>query len=111
VATASAPGGHDSDHGSGISMSDDGRFVYTGLRGSGRIGVFKVGRNAKTLEAVTSVSSGGDWPRHHAIDGDELHVANQLSNSIASFHLGADGVPVPIGSTVAPSPSYLLRVR
>jgi hypothetical protein len=56
------------------------------------------------------VSCEGDWPRHHVVDGAFLHVANQLSNSIASFHIGSDGVPVYAGSIAAPSPSFLLRV-
>jgi len=36
-------------------------------------------------------------------------VANQVSNSIASFRLGSDGMPSLIAEpTAVPSPNYLL---
>jgi hypothetical protein len=39
-----------------------------------------------------------------------LHVANQLSNGVASFAIGADGIPSLIAEpTPVASPTYLLR--
>ncbi|CAN5208409.1 hypothetical protein BH11ACT5_BH11ACT5_21750 [soil metagenome] len=54
-------------------------------------------------------SRGVGLPSCHAGDGDVLHVANQVSNSIASFRLGSDGMPSLIAEpTAVPSPNYLL---
>ena len=106
VSTTAVPGAVEGDHDSAISLWGD--YVYTGLRGSNRIAMFRAAGEA--LEPLGWVSSEGDWPRHHAVDGDVLHVANQLSNSVASFRLGPDGVPALIAEpTAVPSPNYLLR--
>jgi len=106
VSSVAVPGAVDGDHDSAISVWGD--FVYTGLRGSNRIAMFRTA--GETLEPLGWVSSEGDWPRHHVVDGDVLHVANQLSNSVASFRLGSDGTPALIAEpTAAPSPNYLLR--
>jgi 6-phosphogluconolactonase (cycloisomerase 2 family) len=107
VASAGLPGFAESDHASGISFGPGG-FVYVGVRGSQRISVLHA--DGASIEGVGWVSSEGDWPRHQVVDGDVLHVANQHSSSIASFRLGADGMPVLIADpTAVPSPSYLLR--
>lgn len=103
------PGAREGDHASGISFGPNG-FVYVGLRGSQRIAVLHADA-AGALEPVGWVPSAGDWPRHHTVDGDVLHVANEHSNSIASFRLGADGIPALIADpTPVPSPTYLLHL-
>jgi 6-phosphogluconolactonase (cycloisomerase 2 family) len=105
LSSVAVPGAVDGDHDSAISLWGD--FVYTALRGSNRIATFRAAGDA--LEPLGWVSSEGDWPRHHAVDGDVLHVANQLSNSISSFRLGDDGTPRLIADpTAVPSPNYLL---
>lgn len=106
VSSVAVPGATEGTQGSAISLWGD--YVYTGLRGSNRIAVLRA--KGDTVEPVGWVSSEGDWPRHHAVDGDVLHVALQLSNSVASFRLGADGMPSLIAApTPVPSPNYLLR--
>jgi 6-phosphogluconolactonase (cycloisomerase 2 family) len=112
VASVPVPGRVEGDHGAGLAFSADGRFIYTGLRGSHRVSVLSVSDDGRELTPVGWVSSEGEWPRHLVVDGDVLHVANQVSNSIASFRLGADGLPTLIGApTAAPSPAYLLPVQ
>jgi 6-phosphogluconolactonase len=109
VASAGLPGFVEGDHAAGISFGPGG-FVYVGLRGSQRISVLHADADGAAVEPVGWVSSEGDWPRHHVVDGDVLHVTNEHSSSIASFRLGADGMPVLIADpTAVPSPSYLLR--
>ena len=109
VDSIAVPGAEPSDQGAGIAISDDG-LVYTLLRGSNRIGVIRPSEDGRELEAIGSVSSEGDWPRHLALDGRVLHVVNQLSNSVASFRLGDDGLPVLIAPpTAVASPTYLLK--
>lgn len=102
------PGAERGDHAAGLALSSDGRFAFAGLRGSDLISVVSVGEDGVVLAPVTSVYCGGGWPRHLAVDGDELYVANQLSNSVSTFTVGDDGVPAFRGSIHVPSPAYLL---
>jgi len=106
LATTTIPGAQPGDHAAGISVWGD--FVYVTLRGSNRIGVLCV--DGDELVSVTDVSSEGDGPRHHVIDGDVLHVANQLSSTVASFRIDEAGIPRIIAKpTPVFSPTYLAR--
>lgn len=97
-----------SDQASGLGLSADGRFVVAGIRGSNRIATLELG---DAVAGVGWVPSGGDWPRHLVVDGDFVHVSNQLSNSIATFRFGHDGSLTPVGEPVAvPSPTCLAAV-
>ncbi|MGN6503139.1 MAG: lactonase family protein [Pseudolysinimonas sp.] len=94
------------DQAAGLALA--GRFVVAGIRGSNRIATLELG---DAVAPVTSVPSGGDWPRHLVADGEFVHVANQLSSAIATFRLGPDGIPTPVGDPVAvPSPTCLAAV-
>lgn len=94
-----------------ITVTDDGRFVHVGLRGSNRLSTLAVLGTGAELVHVDDASCGGNWPRHHVIDGDLLHVANQLSSTVTTFRLDpATGVPTQLGlAEPVPSPTYLLR--
>jgi 6-phosphogluconolactonase (cycloisomerase 2 family) len=102
------PGAVEGDHASAIALSSDGKFAYAGLRGSDNIAVLAVSNDGAILTAVGSVWSGGGSPRHLVIDGEYLRVANQLTNSVVTFTLGGDGLPVNHSSLVVQSPTYLL---
>ncbi len=102
------PGAEEGDHAASLALSSDGRFGYAALRGSDNIAVLAVGDDGATLTPVGTVWSGGGWPRHLVIDGEYLRVANQLTNSVVTFTLGADGLPVQHSSLVVHSPTYLL---
>ena len=100
------------EHAAALAFSADGHFVYTSLRRSDRVAVVHIDVGAARLSFVDAVPGGGSWGRHLAVDGDLLHVANQLSNEVTSFRIGADGIPVPIApGTAVGSPSYLLRAE
>jgi len=100
------PGEHQA---AALGVSADGRFLYAGIRGADRIVVFALDPDG--LRALGSVPSGGRWPRHLLVDGELLHVANQLSDEITTFQIGADGIPVPLASTATPSPTCVIRAR
>jgi 6-phosphogluconolactonase (cycloisomerase 2 family) len=108
VSSVALPGAEDGDHSSAIAVSADGRFAYSGLRGGDTIATLAVGADGATLTPVGSVWCGGGWPRHLVIDGEYLRVANQLSNSVVTFTLGEDGLPVQHSTLVVQSPTYLL---
>lgn len=111
VGSTPLPGARPGDHAAALSISADGRFVWAGLRGSNRISVLGVSHGGRALSGITSIDAQGDWPRHHVVDGDVMHVAHQRSNTVASFRIGDDGVPVLIAPPIeVPSPIFLLRV-
>jgi 6-phosphogluconolactonase len=94
----------DGDHGAGLQLGDDGRFLYSGLRGSNRIVVVR----ASDLSPVADVSCGGDWPRNLTLVGGMLYVANQRSSTVTSFKIDADGIPRPVGEPEpVASPTFL----
>lgn len=109
VSSVALPGVRVGDNASAISFGQGGH-LYVGLRGSQRVAVLHASDDGRVVEPVAWVSSEGEWPRHLVVDSDLLHVANQLSNSVASFRLGADGIPRLIASVAVPSPTYLLKI-
>lgn len=111
VGSTPVPGAVEGDHAAELSLSDDGRFAFVGLRGSNLIATLAVSEDGSTLRGVTATDCGGDWPRHHAVDGDMLHVANQRSSTVASFRIRGDGTLVPVGKAIpVASPTFLLRL-
>ncbi len=98
-----------SDQASGLGLSVDGRFVFAGIRGSSRIASVAVHDDA--VRPVGWAPSGGEWPRHLVVDGSFVHVANQLSNSVATLRIEDDGSLTPSGEPVSvPSPTCLAPV-
>ena len=101
------PGAAEGDQAAAIALANG--FLYVGLRGSNQIAVLRTSGDGRELEGLGSIATGGDWPRHLVIDGEFLHVANQLSSTVTSFRIGAGGIPIPVGEPCAtPSPTYLL---
>jgi 6-phosphogluconolactonase len=108
VGSFALAGAEDGDHAASLAISEDGRFAYAGLRGSDLVSVMAVSGDGATLQQVGSAWSGGGWPRHLVIDGEYLRVANQLTNTVATFTIGEDGLPVAHSTLTVPSPTYLL---
>ncbi|HEX4442629.1 MAG TPA: beta-propeller fold lactonase family protein [Galbitalea sp.] len=108
VSSIALSGSEEGDHAAAIGISADGRFGYSALRGTDLVSVFEISTDGRTLTPVGSVGSGGGWPRHLVVDGDRIRVANQLTNSVVTFAIGADGMPTKESSLYVPSPTYLL---
>jgi len=108
ASSTTLPGAQSGDHAAALALSRDGRFLYSGLRGSDRIAVLAASADGRGLTPVGHVDSGGGWPRHLVVDGDYLRVANQLADSVATFTIAGDGMPVPHSALSVPSPTYLL---
>lgn len=105
VASVAVDGFVPRTHAASIVLSADGRFGYTSLRRAGLIA--RVEFTADGLRAAGSVSAQGPWVRHLAVDGDLLHAANQHTDELTTFRIGADGSLTPVGASPAPSPTYL----
>lgn len=92
-----------------IEISADRQFVYVANRGPDTIGVFYLERGH--LSPVGEVPTGGSWPRHFALDGDRLYVANEHSHDVTVFAVPR-ALPEPTGLRLAtPSPGCVLPAR
>jgi 6-phosphogluconolactonase len=91
-----------------IGLSTDGRFLYVANRGPDTIATFSLASGLP--EFVGEVSTCGAWPRHFAIDGEFMAVANQRSHTVVSFHLDpSTGLPTATGDVLStPSPACVL---
>ncbi|HET8655485.1 MAG TPA: lactonase family protein [Longimicrobiaceae bacterium] len=70
-----------------IEVSVDGRFLYASNRGSNDVAVVALDPTTGRMSAIQHQPTGGDWPRHFAIDpsGRFLLVANERSGDIVVF--------------------------
>jgi len=80
------PGYAGSNFCSGIMLSDDGKFVYTGNRLHDSIGIFSVGETGK-LTFVGDEWTRGNYPRSFEFDptGRFFYTCNQRADHIAIF--------------------------
>jgi 6-phosphogluconolactonase (cycloisomerase 2 family) len=87
----------------------DGRFVYLANRGPDTVSVFAWEPGDGTL--VAEVATGGQWPRHLALLGDHLYVANERSQNVTVFRVDREtGIPLAQGEPVSEgSPTCVLR--
>jgi 6-phosphogluconolactonase (cycloisomerase 2 family) len=105
-ATAARPTGL--NHPADIAASASGERCYVANRGADCVTVFTAA--AGEVSAVTDIASSGTSPRHLALTGGLLHVANHGSGSIAIFLLDrASGLPNQIAAiTSIPRPACVL---
>lgn len=108
--TSATHAGHrGGDAGCEITLSDDAAFVHTTTRGQNVVTTHAVRDGGARLEAVADTDCGGDWPRHHVEGRGMLRVANQRSNSVATFRVdSATGVPNLLHTVRAGTPTCLL---
>ncbi|PZF92174.1 lactonase family protein [Micromonospora deserti] len=91
-----------------VAVGADGRFLYLANRGVGTVSVFALDGELPRL--VAEVDTGGEWPRHFALTGEHLYVADERADMVRVFRVDrAAGVPVPVGEPVpVPSPTCVL---
>lgn len=91
-----------------IAVRADGRFLYVANRGPDTIAVFAL--EDAVPRYVGEVSTGGRWPRHFAIVGEHLYVANERSHTVGIFRLDPEnGLPILLGDPVnTPSPTCVV---
>ncbi|HEX3782299.1 MAG TPA: lactonase family protein [Pseudonocardiaceae bacterium] len=86
------------------AASSDGRFVYVTNRGDNSLATFAVGDGGASLTLLSTISIGGDWPRHFALDPTEswFVVANQNSGTVTWLPRDrSTGLPGPVAGSVA----------
>jgi 6-phosphogluconolactonase len=107
--TVAASTTDDQNQPSELVMGSDGRFIYVGNRGPDTVSVFAWDGRKAVL--IAEVPTGGAWPRHLALLGDHLYVANERSQTVTTFRVDPDtGVPRLQGEpTGEPNPTCLLR--
>ncbi|HEY9524680.1 MAG TPA: lactonase family protein [Thermopolyspora sp.] len=91
-----------------ITLSADGRHLYVSNRGPDTVSTFDLAGDRPRM--VAEVPTGGHWPRHFAISGDLMFVANERSHSLTTFRIDPyTGEPHPIGAPLeTPSPTCVL---
>ena len=75
-----------------VAVSPDGRFVYGSNRGHNSIAVLAVEHGTGLLDPVGWTPTGGDHPRHFALDdtGRWCLVANRTSGTVVVFRRDAE---------------------
>jgi len=91
-----------------IAVDIDGKFAYVANRGADLVGTLAI--DAATVTPVADTPTGGSWPRHLAVIGSHLYVANERSHDVTVFDLDATtGVPSATLFTLEiPSPGCIL---
>lgn len=101
--------------GAEIAVAPNGLFVYVSNRGHNSIATFAVDAKDSTLTPLGWESTQGKKPRFFALDpaGEKLYVANEDSDTLVAFKLGAmSGKPVPAGLIIhTGSPSCIAFVK
>jgi 6-phosphogluconolactonase (cycloisomerase 2 family) len=93
-------------------LSSDGRFLYVTNRGDNSVATFAVEQDGEALALLATSPTGGDWPRHAALDPTErwLYVSNQRSGTVTRLPRDPDtGALSPsAGSTDVPDVAVVL---
>ena len=93
-------------HNQPSELVSNGRFLYVGNRGPDTVAVFAL--DDALPRYVTEVRT-GQWPRHIYLDGDLLHVANELSHEVMTMRIDpATGIPGHVATISVPSPTAVL---
>lgn len=100
-------------------LVSNGRYLYVANRGPNTVAVFDLaggsggssphGDTAGGLPRYVTEVSTGDWPRHIALDGDLLYVANERSHEVTRMEIDpATGIPAHRRTIKVPSPTLVL---
>ncbi|MBV2363273.1 lactonase family protein [Streptomonospora nanhaiensis] len=92
-----------------IALSADASRLYVANRGPDTVTAFEVTDGGAGLRRLAEVPCGGTWPRHFALAGEWLIVANQQSAELTVLRLDGSGVPQPTPHRLSvPDPACVL---
>lgn len=101
----------DGDCGAHISIDVATARVHASVRRRNTLHSFGVSPDGGTLHPLAEIGTGGNWPRHHLQHDGQLHVANQLSNTVTTFAIGDDGLPgTLLGEFASGAPSCVIAL-
>jgi 6-phosphogluconolactonase (cycloisomerase 2 family) len=87
-------------------LVSDGRYLYVANRGPNTVAVFDLGY---PLPRYVREVPTGEWPRHIALDGETLYVANERSHEVTRMEIDpATGIPSHRSTIKVPSPTLVL---
>jgi 6-phosphogluconolactonase len=87
-------------------LASNGRYLYVACRGPNTVSVFALGDGLPRYVTELPV---GDWPRHIAVDGDRLYVANEKSHEVMLLRVDPEtGIPAHEKTVSIPSPTVVL---
>jgi 6-phosphogluconolactonase len=93
-------------HNQPSELASNGRYLYVANRGPDTISVFAL--DDDLIRYVTEVAT-GSWPRHIAVAGDDLYVANERSHEVMRMRIDpATGIPAHVQTIEVPSPTCIL---
>jgi 6-phosphogluconolactonase len=102
VVPASKADGHNQPS----ELASNGSYLYVANRGPDTITVFAL--DSELPRYVTEVPA-GTWPRHIALNGDQLYVASERSHEVMRMQVDpATGIPAPVQIIGVPSPTIVL---
>lgn len=78
--------------GSAVSVTEDGRFLYSSNRGHNSIAVYAINEHGDSIERIQLIASEGDTPRDFALDPTEqfVVVGHQSSDKLTLFERNAE---------------------
>jgi 6-phosphogluconolactonase len=87
-------------------LASNGKYLYVANRGPNTVSVFALGDGLP--QYITEVPV-GDWPRHIAVDGDKLYVANERSHEVMLLCIDPQtGIPAHERTVAIPSPTVVV---
>ncbi|MEF2976475.1 beta-propeller fold lactonase family protein [Subtercola sp. YIM 133946] len=109
ITSATLRGPRTLDAGAELALSADGRFVYATVRSSNTVSTLRVDARGH-VHALADHPSGGDWPRHHLVQGLSLLIAHERSSQITLFALHpTSGLPTgPLKTLAVEAPTALI---
>jgi 6-phosphogluconolactonase len=100
------PASRTTGHNQPSELVSNGHFLYVGNRGPDTVAVFAL--DGALPRYITEVAA-GEWPRHIALQGDHLYVANERSHSVMVMTIDQEtGIPSLARTIDVPSPTVVL---
>jgi 6-phosphogluconolactonase len=100
------PASRTTGHNQPSELVSNGHFLYVGNRGPDTVAVFAL--DGALPRYITEVAA-GEWPRHIALGGDHLYVANERSHSVMVMTIDQEtGIPSLARTIDVPSPTVVL---
>jgi len=96
---------------SAIKLSRDGRFLYASERASHTVATLRV--RGEKLTVLANTPCGGLHPRDFTLLAKDRYAiaSNMLSDTMALFRIGSDGIPVLLDTVPLPQPLCVIEAE